>query len=238
MTAASELNVKIFADGADVAEMASAARNPMIRGFTTNPTLMRKAGVADYEAFAKEALAKITEHPISFEVFADDFAEMERQALKINSWGSNLYVKIPITNTQAESAVPLIARLADQGVKVNVTAAMTVDQVKAVAAVLDGSPPAYVSVFAGRVADTGRDPEPVMLEAVKVLADLPQVELIWASPREVYDIVRADKVGCHIITVTYDLLKKADLFGKDLDTFSLETVQMFYNDARSAGYAL
>ncbi len=238
MAGGTDLKVKIFADGADVGEMVALAQNPLIAGFTTNPTLMRKAGVANYEAFAKDALAAITTHPISFEVFADEFDEMQRQALKIRDWGENLYVKIPITNTRSESAIPLIRRLAAEGVKVNVTAAMTIEQVRAVAAVMDGAPPAYISVFAGRIADTGRDPEPVMRDAVAAIKRLPQVELIWASPREVYDIKRADAVGCHIITVTYDLLKKLPLFGKDLETFSLETVQMFFDDARAAGYSL
>lgn len=233
-----DLKVKVFADGANVDEMVALLANPLIAGFTTNPTLMRKAGVADYEAFARAALDAITAHPISFEVFADDFDEMARQALRIAAWGDNTYVKIPITNTRGESAVPLIERLAGEGVKVNVTALMTTAQVADVAAVLAGSPPAYVSVFAGRIADTGRDPEPEMREAVDILSAHPQAELIWASPREVYDILRADAVGCPIITVTYDLLKKVDLFGKDLDAFSLETVTMFHDDARAAGYTL
>jgi len=238
MTDASQLKVRIFADGADVGEMLTLAENPLIKGFTTNPTLMRKAGVTDYEAFAHEALAAITDHPISFEVFADDFLEMERQALKIHTWGDNLYIKIPITNTQGESALPLIRRLASAGVRVNVTAAMTLDHVRGAAEALVDAPAAYVSVFAGRVADSGRDPEPLMRSAAADLEPLPQVELLWASPREVYDIVRADRAGCQIITVTYDLLKKLEIFGKDLDDFSLETVKMFHDDARVAGYSL
>lgn len=238
MTGSRNLKVKIFADGADIAEMVSLYANPLIKGFTTNPTLMRKAGVADYQAFAREAVAAIPDRPISFEVFADESEEMFAQAMKIASWGDNLYVKIPITNTKGESCVGLIERLAGEGVKINVTAMMTARQIEDVAAVLGGSPPCYLSLFAGRIADSGRDPLPEMAQALRIMAPHPQLELVWASPREVYNIIQADDIGCHIITVTYDLLKKMALFGKDLDEFSLETVRMFYDDAQSAGYRL
>jgi len=238
MTSARTLSIKTFADGADIAEMKRMRKNPLIKGFTTNPTLMRKSGVVDYEAFARAALDAIPDLPLSFEVFADDFDEMERQALKIRDWGDNVYIKIPITNSKGESAVPLLRRLADQGVKINVTAMMTSLQVASAVAAIKTVEAAYVSVFAGRIADTGRDPVPVMAEAVKMLKETPQIELIWASPREVYDIIRADEIGCHIITITYGLLDKMALFGKDLDEFSLETVKMFFDDASSAGYRL
>lgn len=232
------LNIKIFADGADVTEMVRLRGNPAIKGFTTNPTLMRKYGVKDYEAFARQVIEAINDLPLSFEVFADAFDEMERQALLINTWGENVYIKIPITNTKGENAEPLIRRLAGHGVKVNVTAMMTAEQVDSVLGALADSPAAYVSVFAGRVADAGRDPAPIMEQAVALLSEHPHVELIWASPRGVYDIIRADQAGCHIITVTYDLLNKMALFGKDLDEFSLETVKMFYDDAKAAGYRI
>ncbi len=235
---AQDLAVKIFADGADVARMKALARNPLVKGFTTNPTLMRQAGVPDYEAFAREAAAAVHDLPISFEVFADDFGDMERQALKIAGLGDNLNVKIPVTNTSGDSAVPLLRRLAARGVKLNVTALMTVDQVRQVGEALAGAPSGYVSVFAGRVADSGRDPVPLMKEALRALSPWPRIELIWASPRQVFDIVQADRIGCHIITVTYDLLDKVPLLGKDLDAFSLETVKMFHGDAGSAGYSL
>jgi len=238
MDASFTLTVKTFADGADITEMKRLRENPLVKGFTTNPTLMRKSGIVDYEAFARDALQAIPDLPLSFEVFADEFDEMERQALKIRDWGDNVYIKIPITNTKGESAVPLLARLADQGVKVNVTAMTTAAQVEPVLGAIRSAPAAYVSVFAGRIADTGRDPVPVMSTVLGMLKETPQIELIWASPREVYDIVRANQIGCHIITVTYDLLRKVALFGKDLDEFSLETVKMFYDDASSAGYRL
>ncbi len=238
MSGQNPLKIKIFADGADVAEMVRLRANPVIKGFTTNPTLMRKYGVTDYEKFARQVVEAIDDLPLSFEVFADEFGEMERQALLINTWGENIYVKIPITNTKGESAEPLVRRLAGQGVKVNVTAMMTAEQVASVLEALRESPAAYVSVFAGRIADSGRDPVPIMKQAVGLLSDHPHVELIWASPRGVYDIVRADQTDCHIITVTYDLLNKMALFGKDLDDFSLETVKMFYGDAKSAGYRI
>lgn len=233
-----ELKVKIFADGADKADMLRLYADPRIRGFTTNPTLMRKAGVTDYEAFARDVLRAIPDRPISFEVFSDEFDEMEEQARRFAEWGDNVYVKIPVTNTRRESSAPLVRRLARAGVKVNVTALMTLAQVRLMADALRGGPPAYVSVFAGRIADSGRDPLPIMSAAVAMLADCPNVELIWASPRELLNIFQADQIGCHVITVTHDLLKKLALVGKDLDEFSLETVKMFRADALAAGFEL
>lgn len=234
----SRLRVKLFADGADLAGIAEMAKNPRIRGFTTNPTLMRKAGVSDYRAFSLEALAIVPDLPISFEVFADDFPTMERQALEIASWGSNVYVKIPITTTRGESSVGLIRRLSDRKVKLNVTALMTLAQVEATLPALAGGPGGFVSVFAGRIADTGRDPLPIMRASVEKLRAHPQLELIWASPREVLNVAHADSVGCHVITATNDILKKLSLWGKDLDGFSLETVRMFHDDGQAAGFTL
>jgi transaldolase len=238
MTRLADLKVKIFADGADRAGMLDLYRNSLIKGFTTNPTLMRSAGITDYEAFAREILEAIPDRPISLEVFSDNFADMEVQARRIASWGQNVYVKIPVTNTESESAIPLIRSLAKAGVKQNVTALMTLAQVRDVSAALAAGPAACVSVFAGRVADTGRDPVPMMAAAVEMLAIYPNIELIWASPREILNVVHAELVGCHIITVTHDLLKKLSLFGKDLDEFSLETVKMFRSDAVKAGFQL
>jgi transaldolase len=238
MTKLSDLKVKIFADGADKAGMLEMYANPLIKGFTTNPTLMCKAGVCDYKAFAKEIVAAIPDRPISFEVFADDFPEMERQALEISSWGENINIKIPVTNTKKEPSYELIRRLARAGVKLNVTALMTLDQVRDVSAAIADGPPAIISVFAGRVADTGRDPMPLMAAAVEILKLFPNQELIWASPRELLNIFQADAVGCHIITVTNDVLKKLSLVGKDLHDYSLDTVKMFYNDAQKAGFKL
>ncbi len=238
LTGTDELRVKIFADSADVAEMAVHYRNPLIKGFTTNPTLMHKAGVRDYEAFAAEVVTAIPDRPVSFEVFSDDFDDMEREALKIAGWGDNLNVKIPVTNTAGESAVPLLRRLAGQGVKLNVTAVFTAVQVGHVVAALADASPGYISLFAGRVADTGRDPCPVVEEALRMMEAHPHLELIWASPREIFNVVQADAIGCHVITLTGGLLKKLALLGKDLDAFSLETVKMFHDDARSAGYRL
>ncbi len=232
------LKVKIYADGADKASMLEMYREPFIKGFTTNPTLMRKAGVSDYQEFAKEILAVITDRPISFEVFSDEFDEMERQALEITTWGKNVYVKIPVTNTRAESSCALIMRLAKAGVRMNVTALMTLEQVREVSSSLAGGPSCSISVFAGRIADTGRDPMPIMAAAVELLRPYPNLELIWASPRELLNIFQADAVGCHIITVTNDVLKKLPLVGKDLSEFSLETVKMFYDDAQKAGFKL
>jgi transaldolase len=238
MTSLSNLNVKIFADGADRAGMLDLYKNPLIKGFTTNPTLMRNAGITDYEAFARNILKAIPDRPISLEVFSDDFAEMETQARRIASWGSNVFVKIPVTNTQGEPAIGLVRSLAKAGVKQNVTALMTLAQVRDVAAALGSGPPACISVFAGRVADTGRDPVPMMAAAVQLLAMYPHIELIWASPRELLNIFHADQTGCHIITVTHDLLKKLALVHKDLDEYSLDTVKMFRNDAIKAGFQL
>ena len=213
-------------------------KNPLIRGFTTNPTLLRKAGVSDYQTFALDILKAIPDRPISFEVFSDEFPEMEDQARKISSWGPNVYVKIPVTNTRRESSLPLIRNLARSGIKVNVTAMMTLDQVRDVAQALADGPPANVSIFAGRIADTGRDPVPLMAAAVELIRPYPNIELIWASPRELLNIFQADAIGCHIITVTNDILKKLTLVGKDLHDYSLETVQMFRDDALKAGYTL
>lgn len=234
----SDLKVKLFADGADKAGMLEMYRKPFVKGFTTNPTLMRKAGVSDYRGFAEEVLAAIPDRPISFEVFSDDFDEMERHAKEIATWGDNVYVKIPVTNTKREPAYALVKRLSHAGVKVNVTAMMTLDQVWHVAESLRGGAPSCVSVFAGRIADTGFDPVPLMAEAVRILKDVPTAELIWASPRELLNVFQADSVGCHIITATNDILKKLDLIGKDLAEYSLDTVKMFYNDASQAGYKL
>ena len=233
-----DLKVKLFADGADRAGILRMYANPLIRGFTTNPTLMRQAGVTDYETFARDILSAVPDRPLSLEVFADEFAEMERQALKISRWGENVYTKIPVTNTRRESSLDLVCRLARQGVKLNVTALMTLRQVREVGTALAGGPPAYVSMFAGRIADTGRDPVPIMAEAVDLLRRYPNIELIWASPRELLNIFQADSVGCHIITATHDLLHKLALVGKDLDEYSLDTVKMFHRDAAQAGYEL
>jgi transaldolase len=238
MSAAPGSKVKLFADGADLAGIKEMASNPAIKGFTTNPTLMRKAGIADYKGFALQALQLVGGRPISFEVFADEFGEMESQAHEIASWGRNVYVKIPVTNTDGEFAGPVIERLSRAGVQVNVTALMTVDQVKRVTERLAPDTPAIISVFAGRIADTGRDPMPIMAEAVSVMRARPRSELIWASPRELLNIVQAEQVGCHIITATNDILKKLPLLGKDLDAYSLETVEMFYKDAKAAGYRI
>jgi transaldolase len=234
----SELRVKIFADGADKAGIQRLYANPLIKGFTTNPTLMRKAGVSDYETFAREILAAVPDRPISFEVCSDEFDEMARQAKRIATWGQNVYVKIPITNTRGHSSTPLIRDLAGTGIKVNVTALMTVRQVEQVVNTLEDGPRSYVSVFAGRIADTGRDPIPIMRDALHILADHPSIELLWASPREILNIVQADEIACHIITVTHDLLKKLPTLGKDLDEFSLDTVKMFQRDAQLAAYEL
>ena len=238
MVSAKDLKIKVFADGADMQGILDMYANPDIQGFTTNPTLMRQAGVEDYEAFARELLSKITDKPVSLEVFADEFDEMERQALKIASWGDNVNVKIPITNTRGEKSAPLIRKLSAEGVVVNVTAMMTLEQVQDVADALDPGTGAIVSVFAGRIADTGIDPVPHMTEALNILKDRPKAELLWASPRELLNIFQADWMGCHIITVTNSLLAKLGLVGKDLDDYSRETVEMFYRDASSAGYTL
>jgi len=233
-----ELKIKLFADGADKAQILQAQANPLIRGFTTNPTLMRAAGVKDYEAFALEVLEVVTGRPISFEVFADDFNEMERQAHKIAGWAENVYVKIPVTNTRRESSMELVHRLAHSGVKVNVTAILTLNQVRDAAAALAGGAPSVVSVFAGRIADTGQDPVPLIAAAVKLVSTHPNVELLWASPRELLNIFQANDVGCHIITATDSVLTKLKTVGKDLDEYSLETVLMFHTDAARSGFQL
>ena len=238
MPEVSDLNIHIYADGAEISGILEMAKNPLIKGFTTNPTLMRKAGVTDYQAFSREVLGIIGGRPVSFEVFSDDFAEMEKQAREIASWGANVYVKIPVTNTKREFAGPLIRRLAQAGVQLNVTALMTNDQVRDVLACLSPTVASYVSVFAGRVADTGCDPLPAMAEAVRLLKANPKAELIWASPRELLNIFHADSIGCHVITVTHDILAKLSLVGKDLAEYSLDTVKMFYNDAQAAGFRI
>jgi transaldolase len=238
MTDIKALRVKLFADGADLAGMKEMAANPLIKGFTTNPTLMRKAGIADYKAFAIEVLKAIPDRPVSFEVFADEFGEMEQQAFEIASWGRNVNVKIPVTNTKREFSGPLIERLSKAGVKLNITAILTLEHVRAVTEKLAAETPAIISVFAGRIADTGRDPVPLMAKAVRIMRAKPKSELIWASPRELLNIFQADSVGCHIITATNDILKKLSLVGKDLAKYSLETVEMFHKDALAAGYTI
>jgi transaldolase len=238
MKTVADFKIKIYADGADKQGMLQMYQKPWINGFTTNPTLMRKAGIVDYRAFAQDILQVIPDRSISFEVFSDDFDEMYQQAMMIASWGENVYVKIPVTNTKGDLSYDLIRRLADQEVKMNVTALMTLDQVFDVAAALASAPSSYISVFAGRIADTGRDPLPIMQKSLEIMQPYSQLELIWASPRELLNIFQADDMGCHIITVTNDILKKLELVGKDLNEFSLETVQMFRNDAINAGFVL
>jgi transaldolase len=232
------MKTKIFADGADLATIIEMHKRPYIKGFTTNPTLMRKAGVGDYEDFARSILDEIKDLPVSFEVIADDFAEMRRQALKISQWASNVNVKIPITNTTRESSIMLVRDLAENGVKINVTAMTTLKQLHGVTPALKNAPSAIVSLLAGRIADTGIDPVPVMAEAVSFLKNYPNVELLWGSPRELFNILQAEAIGCQIITVNSDLLKKLDLIGKNLEELSLETVKMFFEDAKNAGYRL
>ena len=231
-----DLKVKLFADGAEKQGMIEMYNSPLISGFTTNPTLMKKAGVTNYEAFAKDILAVIKDKPISFEVFSDDFSEMEKQALKIASWGSNVFVKIPVTNTKGHSSINIVEKLSCSGVKINVTAMMTVEQVINVLPYLSKGPGGYVSVFAGRIADAGVDPMPIMAEIVELLKNYKDIELIWASPRELYNVVQANEIGCHVITATNDILKKLPCLGKDLTEFSLDTVKMFFNDAKSAEF--
>jgi transaldolase len=233
-----QLNVKVFADGADVEGILRLADDPRIDGFTTNPTLMRKSGISEYEGFARKVLDHIVDQPISFEVFSDEFPEMARQARRIASWAPNVVVKIPVMNTRGERSTGLIRELAEEGLRLNVTALMAPQQVEEVATALTGCSGAIVSVFAGRVADTGRDPVPLMQECLALLEATPQVELLWASPREILNVYQADAIGCHIITVTHDLLSKLSLHDKDLIEYSLETVQMFHSDAQAAGYLL
>ena len=233
-----ELKVKLFADGADKSGILEMDKNPQISGFTTNPTLMKAAGIKDYKAFSLDILSHIKEKPISLEVFSDDFIEMEKQALEIASWANNIYVKIPITNTKSESSLDLINSLSNQGVKLNITAMMTVQQVESILPALSAGKGSYVSVFAGRIADAGVDPLPIMSEVVSMLTDHNNIELIWASPRELYNVIQANDIGCHIITATNDILKKLPTLGKNLDQFSLETVKMFYDDAKEAGFSI
>jgi transaldolase len=238
MPSVDQLKIKLFADGADLASMLALYEDPKIKGFTTNPTLMNKVGIKDYEIFAKQVLAAIPDRPVSFEVFADDLPGMLAQAKVIASWGANVNVKIPVTNTKGEFTGPLIKELSAAGVQLNVTAIMTLNQVRKIAENLSPDTPAIVSVFAGRIADTGLDPMPIMRECVKILKNLPKAELLWASPRELLNIVQADEVGCHIITATPDVLGKLKSLEKDLTKFSLETVQMFFDDAKAAGYKI
>ncbi|CAN7474801.1 transaldolase [Caballeronia sp. LjRoot34] len=238
MSKVDQLKVKIFADGADKSGMLEMYDKSFIKGLTTNPTLMKKVGITDYKAFCKDILSSINDKPLSFEVFSDDFADMERQAMEIASWGENVYVKIPVTNTKRETCYALVKKLVAQKVKLNVTAIMTLTQVRDVVASLDPNVPSYVSVFAGRIADTGRDPVPLMLAAVEQLKVAPAAELIWASPRELLNIFQADAIGCQIITVTNDILKKLSLVDYDLDEYSLDTVKMFHSDAVAAGFKL
>jgi transaldolase len=233
-----DLKVQIFADGADKAGMLEMYAKPYIKGLTTNPTLMKKAGITDYRAFCKDILTSIKDKPLSFEVFSDDFAEMERQAMEISSWGDNVYVKIPVTNTKKEDCYELVKKLVAKNVKINVTAIMTLTQVQDVVNCLNPAVPSYVSVFAGRIADTGCDPVPIMSAAVEMLKVAPASELIWASPRELLNIFQADEIGCQVITVTNDILKKLTLIGYDLESYSLDTVKMFFNDAAAAGFKI
>lgn len=233
-----KFKVKLFADGANINEIMSVYGQGLVSGFTTNPTLMRKAGIRDYEEFARELLKSISDLPISFEVFSDDFPSMEREARKISAWGDNVYVKIPITNTKGESSSELVKKLSEGGIKLNVTAILTTGQVRNIAKTLFPDTPSIVSVFAGRIADTGRDPVPIMEESLKILKQLPKAELLWASSRELLNIIQADRAGCHIITVTNDILKKITMIDKDLEELSLDTVRMFYSDAMAAGYRI
>jgi transaldolase len=238
MTGSHKFRIKLFADGADIQEMIQEYEKGIVQGFTTNPTLMKKAGVRNYEEFAKSALKIIPDLPISFEVFSDDFSEMEREAKKIAFWGENVYIKIPITNTKGESSIPLIEKLSHEGLKINVTAILTYDQVSGAFNALSSSTPAIISVFAGRVADTGVDPIPIMQQSSQLLKSKPNIELLWASSRELLNLFQAEQCGCHIITITNDILKKLALVGKSLDELSLDTVKMFYNDAHSSGYKI
>ena len=238
MTNSNDLKIKIFADGANIESIRILNEQPNIQGFTTNPTLMRQAGIQDYKAFALEVLNVVKDRPVSFEVFADDIDEMEAQAIEIATWGKNVNVKIPITNTKGESTNELVRRLSSKGIICNVTAIFTLEQLRGVVDVLDPNTPAILSIFAGRIADTGFDPVPLMREAVNIAKSKPLSEVLWASPRELLNIFQADEVGCHIITVTHDVLKKLEGVGKDLTVFSLETVAMFYRDAQSAGYSI
>lgn len=233
-----QITTRIFADGADLDGILTLAENPRISGFTTNPTLMHKVGLTDYERFARDLLERVRTHPISFEVFADESEEMRRQATRIASWGENVYVKIPVTSTKGESMAPLARELSEDGIKVNVTALFTTAQVELIAAAVAEGAPSYISVFAGRIADAGVDPMPIVARSLEIMRQAPDSELIWASPREILNLVQANEVGCHIITITHDLLKKLDGLGKSLEQFSLETVRMFHADALAAGFTL
>jgi len=232
------MKIKLFADGADKKVMLEMYKNPLISGLTTNPTLMSKAGITNYKEFALNILSEIKDAPISFEVFSDDIEEMYRQALDIASWGSNVYVKIPITNTKGESTYELIERLAKKNVKINVTAIMTIEQVKHILPAMMKCPAGYISIFAGRIADTGRDPLPTMIEAIKLVENYKYLEILWASSRELYNIIQADEIGCHIITITNDIFKKIPMIDKDLTELSLDTVKMFYHDSIASGFSL
>lgn len=238
VTDVQNLKVKIFADGADLPTMLEMSNKLFIQGLTTNPTLMRKAGISDYKKFAREVLELIQNKPISFEVFSDNFEEMVEQAMEISSWGDNVNVKIPITNSKGDSTTQVIKELSSRGVSLNITAILTTKQVKDVIEVLDENSKAFISVFAGRIADTGRDPIPLMAEALEIMREKPRSELIWASPRELLNVIQADAIGCHIITATSDILKKLDIIGKDLSQYSLETVKMFRDDALASGYSI
>lgn len=232
------LKVKLFADGAELSVMKQMAEDPFIKGFTTNPTLMRKAGIKDYEEFAKLVASEFTAYPISLEVFADDLSSMEQQAYKLASFGDNVYVKIPVTNTKGISTAPIINRLSREGIKVNITAIMLLDQVKEMTDALESGVSSYISIFAGRIADTGCDPLPLMEKSLKIMQHKPSIELLWASPRELLNVIQADQIGCHIITATKDILTKLNLLGKDLKDYSLDTVKMFYQDAYAANYSI
>jgi transaldolase len=238
MPTTEQLKIKLFCDGADFDSIIRMYKDPIIRGFTTNPTLMRKAGVSDYESFGRKLLAAVPDRPVSLEVFADDVCSMERQAREIATWGPNVNVKIPVTNTEREFTGPLINRLSRDGIELNITAIMTLDQIRAVADALDADTPAIISVFAGRIADTGIDPVPLMAEGLSLLKDRPKAKLLWASPRELLNVFQADEIGCHIITATPDILVKLKLVGKDLSEYSLDTVKMFYTDATAAGFSI
>jgi transaldolase len=238
MTGVNQLKIKLFADGADLDSMLILYKDPSIKGYTTNPTLMKKAGITNYEKFARQVLEEIPDRPVSFEVFADDLTNMLAQAKVIASWGSNVNVKIPVTSTRGEFTGPIIRELSSSGVQLNITAVFTPEQVEIIADNLSCDTPAIVSVFAGRIADTGLDPIPIMSDCLGILKHLPKAELLWASPREFLNIIQADEIGCHIITATPDVLDKLKLLGKDLTKFSLETVRMFYDDAQTAGYTI
>ncbi|WP_048148985.1 transaldolase [Methanolacinia paynteri] len=238
MSGLPQFKIKLYADGADLNGMREEYKKGIASGFTTNPTLMKKAGVKSYKEFAKTVLKEIPDLPISFEVFSDDLEDMEKEAREIDSWGDNVYIKIPVTNTKGVSTAPIVKKLSGDGLKLNVTAILTLEQVKKVADALSPDTPSIVSVFAGRIADTGRDPMPIMKEAVEILKSKPKTELLWASTREILNLIQAESCGCHIITITNDILKKVPQVGKDLSQLSLETVQMFYDDAQSAGYKI